>query len=116
MLVEAQLSQKILESPDFSHFDCVFILENQMKSLLNMVPNDLEYYAKTSERKMSFDPFQPLEVLQGQCFADFTIHDVQVLSHLDQNLDSPDATKQSLAADFLSFPENDALKNSLQSH
>ena len=115
-MVEAQLSHKILEGADFSHFDSVFILENQMKSLLNMVPNDLEYYAKTSESKMTFDPYQPLEVLQGQCFADFSIHDAQLLTHLNQNLNSPNSTKQSLAADFLRSPENDTLKNSLQSH
>lgn len=60
----------------FSDFEKYQIMFSQVKACLNLVPFDLQnYLIRLGDVDVNkFNYFSPLEMLNGQCLADFDIH------------------------------------------
>ena len=81
LLIECRLSDDILENKrKLTPYDRTFIMENQIRTVLNMVPLQThDILTRELENYTQYDLTQPLEILQGQCYCDLVYDKTQLL-------------------------------------
>ena len=73
---EAAIGEELEKHYDkFTESEIFTILNDETRTLLNMVPSTLEDIIKMDFHSKDYDPFQPLEILAGQCIADYFLHE-----------------------------------------
>lgn len=72
---ESCIGEKLEEKyEDFTESEIFTILNDETRTNLNMVPSKLRDIIKMDFDAKDYDPFQPLEILAGQCIADYFLH------------------------------------------
>ena len=99
----------------FTPVERLSILEQQVRTMMNMVPHDMKTWRSHLDNISSsrFEFFQPLENLCGQSVADFFTADPDILQKKIKTLRSHTDEKKSIIGEFLEHmtPIN---KNALQ--
>lgn len=86
LVIEAQLTTDLIDLLDNSE-KCL-VLQNAIKVILNMVPDDGKRNIKEISNKIWQDSnlLQPMEILGGHCIAEFILNNQQAIELIDQTI------------------------------